>query len=145
MENQEAEEVGKGKCKINKDSLEQVNDLAINIYRYDTFIPYNIRDCFGFRDSIIDEQLNAIFEDAEDLYGIFGDDVILAVFIDIENGFADFVVSDYSDVSRKWNIEVWRLSFYCPSEEEDWVLIQNFFSKTFLRFYFSIKLFYMWF
>jgi len=117
---QEVEKVVKGKCKINRDSLEQVNDLAINIYRYDTFIPYNIRDCFGFRDSIIDEQLNAIFEDAEDqLYGIFGDDVVLAVFIDTEDGIADFVVSDFSDVSRKWNIEVWRLSFECPISDEE--------------------------
>jgi hypothetical protein len=116
----EVEKEGKGKCKFDRDSLEQVNDLAINIYRYDTFIPYNIRDCFGFKDSIIDEQLNTIFENAEDqLYGIFGDDIVLAVFIDIEEGIADFVVSDFSDTDRKWNIEVWRLYFECPISDEE--------------------------
>lgn len=118
MENQKEKKMGK--CKFNKDSLEQVNDLAINIYRYDTFIPYNIRDCFGYKDSSIDEQLNTIFENAEDqLYRTFGDDIILAVFIDIEDGIADFVVTDYSDVKKKWNIEVWRLSFECADSEEE--------------------------
>jgi len=123
MENQEAEEVGKGKgkkCVFDRDSLERLDSNVLNEYTYDTFMTYSVRDCFGFKDSFIDEQLDTIFENAEDqLYGVFGDDIVLAVFIDVENRFADFVVADYSDTSRKWDLEVWRLSFYCPSEEED--------------------------
>jgi hypothetical protein len=114
----------KEKCKIDRDSLERLNDIALNMYSYDLFVPYGQRNCFGYFDSLFPKQLDDIFEDAEEtLNRIFGDDVILAAFIDAENNLADFVVTDYSETEQKWNIEVWRLSFSCPSslsdEEED--------------------------
>jgi hypothetical protein len=122
-----SEEVGKEKkekCKFDRDSLERLDSNVLNKYTYNTFIAYTIRDCFGFRDALIDDQLYGVFGDVEDqLYDIFGDDIILAVLIDAENHVADFVIADYSDVKKKWNIEIWRLSFVCPSssegEEED--------------------------
>jgi len=99
--------------KIDEDSLKRLDSIELNTHVYDMVIPYVVRDCFGFKDSEFPSELDGIFEDAEDtLHKVFGDDLVLSALISFKEKFADFIVADFDDRTKRISVEVWRLNFF---------------------------------
>jgi hypothetical protein len=104
----ESEKTSK-KYKIDEKSLEYLDIERV----YEGVIVYGSGDRSGITDTNFSGELKQLFEDAENvLHETIGDKLVLVAFIDLAVQFIDFLVADFNEKKKYWNVEMWRLHFF---------------------------------